>query len=50
MKMAEGVGFEPTVGFRPTHAFQAGSLSHSDTPPKNDALKTSDLEILQTRC
>ena len=29
--MAEGMGFEPTVAFA-THAFQACSLNHSDTP------------------
>ena len=31
--MAEGEGFEPSVGF-PTHAFQACTLSHSVTSPK----------------
>ncbi len=31
--MAEGVGFEPTVGDYPTPVFETGSLSHSDTPP-----------------
>ena len=31
--LAERVGFEPTVGGYPTHAFQACSLSHSDTSP-----------------
>lgn len=29
----EEVGFEPTVRLWRTHAFQACSLSHSDTPP-----------------
>ena len=28
----EGKGFEPSVSLRPTHAFQACSLNHSDTP------------------
>ena len=32
-EMAEGVGFEPTVGGDPTPVFETGSLSHSDTPP-----------------
>src|SRR5262249_23607535 len=31
--MAERVGFEPTVGGCPTHAFQACSFGHSDTSP-----------------
>ena len=31
--MAERVGFEPTVRIIRTHAFQACSLSHSDTSP-----------------
>jgi hypothetical protein len=33
MEMAEGVGFEPTLGSYPKHAFQACALSHSATPP-----------------
>jgi site-specific DNA recombinase len=32
-KMAEGVGFEPTLGDYPKHAFQACALSHSAIPP-----------------
>ena len=31
--MAEGVGFEPTLGGYPKHAFQACALSHSAIPP-----------------
>ena len=31
--MAEGVGFEPTLGYYPKHAFQACALSHSAIPP-----------------
>ena len=31
--MAERVGFEPTVEFPPTHAFQACSIDHSDISP-----------------
>ncbi len=34
-KMVEGKGFEPSVSLRPTHAFQACSLNHSDTPLKS---------------
>ena len=32
--MAEGVGFEPTVGLT-TPVFKTGTLNRSDTPPKN---------------
>ena len=31
-RLAERVGFEPTIRFR-IHAFQASSLNHSDTSP-----------------
>ncbi len=31
--MAEREGFEPSMGFRPIHTFQACSLSRSDTSP-----------------
>ena len=31
-KMAEGVGFEPTVGC-PTPVFKTGAFDHSATPP-----------------
>ncbi len=31
--MAERTGFEPAVRINRTHAFQACSLSHSDTSP-----------------
>ena len=30
--MAEGVGFEPTVGF-PTSVFKTDAIDHSATPP-----------------
>lgn len=33
--MAERLGFEPRVGFKPTHAFQACALSHSAISPAN---------------
>jgi hypothetical protein len=33
-RLAERVGFEPTVGGYPTHAFQACTLSHSVTSPQ----------------
>ena len=32
--LAEGVGFEPTVGDYPTHAFQACDLNRSSTSPE----------------
>ena len=31
--MAEGVGFEPTLGGYPKHAFQACAFNHSAIPP-----------------
>ena len=39
--MAEGGGFEPPVPFKGTHAFQACSLNHSDTPPQIEREKLS---------
>ncbi len=27
------MGFEPTLGYKPKHAFQACALNHSATPP-----------------
>ena len=33
MYLAESEGFEPSVGYKPTPAFQASSLSHSDNFP-----------------
>ena len=33
LSVAEGVGFEPTVRLRRTHALQACALDHSATPP-----------------
>ncbi len=33
MKMAERGGFEPPVGYKPTHAFQACALNHSAISP-----------------
>ena len=33
MKLAERGGFEPPVGFKPTHAFQACALNHSAISP-----------------
>ena len=34
MKLAERVGFEPTVPFRSTQHFQCCALDHSATSPK----------------
>src|SRR5437870_3422593 len=33
MNVAERGGFEPPVGFKPTHAFQACALNHSAISP-----------------
>ena len=44
--MAEGVGFEPTLGSYPKHAFQACALSHSAIPP---ARPSSDRRFLNDR-
>ena len=38
--MAEGVGFEPTVGGYPTTAFKAAALNRSATPPLWEAKST----------
>ena len=38
LKKTEEVGFEPTIRLSRIHAFQAGSIGHSDTPP----MKTDD--------
>ena len=35
--LAEKAGFEPAVGYKPTHAFQACDLNHSSTSPKGRA-------------
>src|ERR1041385_2524060 len=32
-RLAERGGFEPPVGYKPTHAFQACALNHSATSP-----------------
>ena len=32
-QMAEGVGFEPTVGYQPTTVFKTAALSRSAIPP-----------------
>ncbi len=31
--LAEEVGFEPTVGYKPTPVFKTGAFNHSATPP-----------------
>ena len=33
LSLAEGVGFEPTEGTRPSTAFKAAAFVHSATPP-----------------
>ena len=35
--LAERAGFEPAVGYYPTHAFQACDLNHSSTSPEEGA-------------
>ena len=44
LEKSEGVGFEPTVRQNATLAFQASSLSHSDTPPlrRNKSISKKD--------
>jgi hypothetical protein len=42
--MAERVGFEPTTQFCRVHAFQACSLSHSDTSPR---LRAHSCELIE---
>ena len=39
-KVAEEIGFEPTVGY-PTLTFQASTLNHSDTLPNMNYTKQS---------
>ena len=39
--MAEREGFEPSVGYKPTHAFQACALNHSAISPSADATVNS---------
>lgn len=34
MSLAEKGGFEPPVGYEPTHAFQACDLNHSSISPE----------------
>jgi hypothetical protein len=34
MYLAERGGFEPPVGYEPTHAFQACDLNHSSISPE----------------
>ncbi len=38
--MADGRGFEPPLGFRPKHTFQACAFNHSATHPKKMTLYT----------
>ena len=40
--MAEGVGFEPTVGDKPTPVFKTGALDHSATPPQGRVWRAYD--------
>jgi hypothetical protein len=34
--LAERGGFEPPVGYEPTHAFQACDLNHSSISPREE--------------
>ena len=43
--MAEGQGFEPWVGYKPTSVFKTGAFGRSATPPKNANL-TEKLAIV----
>ena len=38
--LAEEAGFEPAVGYKPTHAFQACDLNHSSISPWRAQLYT----------
>ena len=40
IKMAEGAGFEPALGYSPKHAFQACDLNRSSTLPKRVGIIT----------
>ena len=40
-QLAEEAGFEPAVGYKPTHAFQACDLNRSSTLPNNPQLYVS---------
>ena len=45
LRGAEGVGFEPTVGF-PTPVFKTGAIDHSATPPLIGSLAVDGLRSL----
>ena len=45
--LAEKVGFEPTVGYEPTHAFQACDLNHSSTSPRRYCITATLLPAKQ---
>ena len=36
------MGFEPTLGYKPKHAFQACALNHSATSPYRGIVSLSD--------
>ena len=44
--MAEKAGFEPAVGYKPTHAFQACDLNHSSTSPDKRAIIYRALKLI----
>ena len=51
--VAERVGFEPTVGYKPTPVFKTGAFNHSATSPEPvqnppDTLETSGKD--PTKC
>ena len=50
--MAEGQGFEPWVGYKPTPVFKTGTLNHSVTPPQGVTLPEQSLfnNITKTFC
>ena len=43
--VAEGVGFEPTEGTRPSTAFKAAAFVHSATPPNQVSLRMLSLPL-----
>ena len=45
-QLAEGAGFEPAVGYKPTHAFQACDLNRSSTSPDKKAIIYLALKLI----
>lgn len=41
--MAVAVGFEPTVGYKPTQHFECCTFGRSDTPPRKRLLDADEI-------